>query len=134
MTNGKRIILAVGSGLLYVWGFAGFYLDALAWVALVPLFFAIRDTSPRRAFFLGWLAGFTAHVYAFYWVVRTIVVFGELPLPIALLAHVLLAAAQSAQFGVFAFLLIFCHREPEGRGYILKSSWFIISPIVWFVV
>ncbi|MBI4126102.1 MAG: apolipoprotein N-acyltransferase, partial [Deltaproteobacteria bacterium] len=46
----------------------------------------------------------------------------------------LLAAAQSAHFGVFAILLIFCHSEPEGRGDLLKSSWFILAPIVWVVV
>lgn len=118
--------LAILSGLLYAFGFAGFVHPAFAWIALVPIFFALTDLRPRQAFFVGWLAGFTAHAFCFYWIVRTVVVFGELPLSVAVLAHVVLALAQSAQFGCFALLFAWL----KDRG---GSSPFLIAPLAWVI-
>jgi apolipoprotein N-acyltransferase len=50
------VLLATATALLTV---APSFWDALwplAWVALLPLFLALREASPRRAFLLGWWA------------------------------------------------------------------------------
>ena len=52
------------------------FLWPLMWVALVPLFLALRDTSPRRALLLGWWAETLMYWVGFYWLVGTMVDFG----------------------------------------------------------
>src|SRR6187200_1623751 len=56
----------------------------LAWIAFVPLFWAITqaETLPR-AFLYGWVTGTVAHAIGFHWLVYTINVFGGFPYPIS---------------------------------------------------
>ena len=44
----------------------------LGWIGLAPLLYAIRGKAPRRAFFLGWLAGIALYVPLLYWIAPTI--------------------------------------------------------------
>ncbi|HEY5864466.1 MAG TPA: hypothetical protein VI542_02780, partial [Candidatus Tectomicrobia bacterium] len=53
----------------------------LAWVALVPLFLALRGVSPKRALLLGWWAETLMYWVGFYWLIGTMVHFGFIPLP-----------------------------------------------------
>ena len=57
----------------------------LAWVAFVPLFWAI-DQAPtlRRASFYGWSMGVCAHLIGFYWLVYTISAFGGFPYAVSI--------------------------------------------------
>src|SRR5271156_5611149 len=48
--NATRAALAVASGLALGLAFPKFDYGLLAWVALVPLFYAIEDESTRRVF------------------------------------------------------------------------------------
>jgi len=48
----------------------------LAWVALVPLFVALREASPKRALLLGWWAETLMYWLGFYWLIGTMVHFG----------------------------------------------------------
>lgn len=57
MTEKKNIGWAISSGLLLTGAFPKIGLDWLAWIALVPLLYAIRDHSPRAAFRLGFITG-----------------------------------------------------------------------------
>ena len=45
----------------------------LAWVALVPLFVALRAASPKRALLLGWWAETLMYWVGFYWLIGTMV-------------------------------------------------------------
>jgi apolipoprotein N-acyltransferase len=77
-----------------------------AWVAFVPLFWAIADAKNlRSAVFYGWLAGFVAHVIGFYWLVYTINVFGGFPYSISTVVFLIYAALQGLQMAIFAFLV-----------------------------
>src|ERR687889_2727419 len=49
--------LAALTGVLYPFCFPNFDLAWLAWLLLVPLHIAIGESPPRRAFWLGWMAG-----------------------------------------------------------------------------
>lgn len=55
MNGLARLALTVASGLLYGLAFPPQSIAALAWVALVPFFLALRGASLRAAFGLGWL-------------------------------------------------------------------------------
>ncbi len=73
----------------------------MAWIALVPLLLALtgwrgtgsamRVQSPRRGFVLGLVAGLVYFVGTLYWTSTVVAQFGGLPLPLALVAMLLLA-------------------------------------------
>ena len=63
------------SGILYFLAFPGVDLWPLAFVALAPLIVALRGQTPRRAAWLGWLAGFTMTMIGFYWLLEMLETF-----------------------------------------------------------
>ena len=78
----------------------------LAWLAFVPLLWALNHAaSVRRAVMYGWLMGFAAHLFGFYWLVYTISAFGGFPYPVSVLVFILYAALQGIQMALFALLV-----------------------------
>lgn len=71
----KNIILAVFSGVLLASSFPGVLnlsLDGwpglISWIALIPLFFAVKEKKWVTSFFLGVICGFTFFSLALYWI------------------------------------------------------------------
>lgn len=78
----------------------------LAWIAFVPLFWALqRAGTARRAILYGWMMGFAAHLIGFYWLVYTISAFGGFPYAVSVLVFILYAALQAVQMALFALLV-----------------------------
>jgi apolipoprotein N-acyltransferase len=63
-----RAILAIFSALLILFSMPGYLWGGLIFVALVPLFFALEGSTPRRGFGLGYLCGFVFFALLLYWV------------------------------------------------------------------
>ena len=77
-----------------------------AWLAFVPLFWAIqRAGTLRKAVFCGWFMGFVAHLIGFHWLVYTISAFGGFPYSISAIVFLLYAALQAIQMALFALLV-----------------------------
>jgi apolipoprotein N-acyltransferase len=75
----------------------------LAWIAFVPLFYAVGQAENlRRAALYGWLMGFVAHIIGFHWLVYTISVFGGFHYVLSTIIFVLYAALQGLQMALFA--------------------------------
>lgn len=104
------------SGLLYWLAFPGIDAWPLAFVALVPLFLALSGQSPKRAFWLGWTAGFAMTLTGFYWLSYTLQVFSGFPLPLCWLLQALLCAYQAGRIGLFAWLSARGEQRGWGRG------------------
>jgi apolipoprotein N-acyltransferase len=100
-----RIAAAVAGGLCLVMIHPTFDLWFLAWVAFVPLLFAIEGQTPRRSFFYGALFGAVGYHGGYHYLVYTIEIFGGFPLVISLMLYSLLCFACGIQFGVFAYLV-----------------------------
>jgi apolipoprotein N-acyltransferase len=85
---------AVASALLLLLAFPDFDLWPLAWVALVPLLFAVAS-RPRalQSFFMGWLAGTVFFYFSCHWLTFPMIRYAEIP---AWLAHILLLPAALA--------------------------------------
>ena len=94
LSNPTRFGLAVLSGGLYFAGYTGFGQFYLTWVCFVPVLFAIRDLSPRRALGLGMVFGWVTQMGGFYWIAELLEGFAGLPGPLAWVATVLLCAYQ----------------------------------------
>ncbi|MCK5800207.1 MAG: apolipoprotein N-acyltransferase [Deltaproteobacteria bacterium] len=101
----QRAILATVAGALVFLSVATFDVWPLAWFAFAPLFFAIQDCTPRRAFLWGWLMGLVTNVGGFYWIPLLLMRFGKLSVPVAWLLFLLLAAYQGLHFGAVAWAI-----------------------------
>uniref|UniRef100_C6E5D9 Apolipoprotein N-acyltransferase n=1 Tax=Geobacter sp. (strain M21) TaxID=443144 RepID=C6E5D9_GEOSM len=116
-------IAAVASGILFFLGYAGFDQFYLEWIFLVPLFWALRDARPGRAFLIGWVAGIVGHGGGFYWIIEMFKQFAGAPLPFALVGLALLAAANGIVVAAWAW----------GTRVIAARGWQVIwvAPVVW---
>ena len=122
----RSMFLAILSGILLIFIFPTVLFDyhfpdlgILAWIALVPLFLAIRGKSPKNAFSLGLLAGLVSFLGILYWI--------RILSP--LIGLLILAFYIALYIALFCFLLTFINRK-------LKSDiWYLISaPILWVSV
>jgi apolipoprotein N-acyltransferase len=95
-----QLALAALSGLLYVVAFPGIGQFYLAFVAFVPVVWAARNATPRRALFLGAVVGLVSHMIAYYWVNHLLVVFAGAPWPAAALGWLGICVGQGTSYGV----------------------------------
>ena len=116
------ILASFSSAILLAAPFLAPILFPAAWIAFVPLFWAIAHAkSLRSAAFSGWLVGFIAHLVGFYWLVYTINVFGGFPYPVSAVVFLIYAALQGLQMAIFAFLV-------RGVGF---GPWQIFPAVFW---
>ena len=66
----NRIVLLVLSAILLILSFPNFNLEFLAWIAMVPLFFAVEGQKPFKAFLNSYLAGFLFFLGTGYWLIH----------------------------------------------------------------
>ena len=81
------------------------FLWPLTWVALVPLFLALRDASPRRALLLGWWAETLMYWVGFYWLIGTMVEFGLIAVPLSVMFFALIGLGNGIRLGLWAWWL-----------------------------
>jgi apolipoprotein N-acyltransferase len=102
----KKIMIAVVSGLLLFLSFPKYGTGIIAWIGLIPLFFALKDTQPKEGFKIGFLTGLIAHVGILYWIAYVVVQYGYLPIYVGIAAMLLLAAYLSLYTACFAMGIV----------------------------
>lgn len=102
MNVSTRAALAVASGLALALAFPNFDLNVAAWVAFVPLLYAIDRETHRRVFLYAWLQGFVCYVASLYWITITLHHFADVRIILAVMPMLLLAAVI-ALFTAVAF-------------------------------
>lgn len=95
---------AVACGLLYFLAFAGVDIWPLAFVAFVPLFVALEGQKPKRALWLGVVAGGTMNLAGFYWLIDMLKTFSGFPIPLCLLFASIVCAYQGGRIGLMTWL------------------------------
>jgi apolipoprotein N-acyltransferase len=98
------LFLAILSGLLLTASFPPGKLSFLAWIALIPLLVSLQGKTPRNAFKLGFIAGFFHIITLLYWIVVVLGQYGNLSLPVSLLALVLLSLLLALYPALFSCL------------------------------
>lgn len=117
------IFLAVLSGLLLFLSFPKYGSGWLAWIALVPLFFALRKAaSITQGFILGFITGIVSYIGIIYWIAFVIVNYGYLPLYLGIILMLLLACYLSLYIALFAGG-IFYFRD--------KIALYLAAPVLW---
>ncbi|HVR21597.1 MAG TPA: apolipoprotein N-acyltransferase, partial [Polyangiaceae bacterium] len=114
-------ILAFSSGILYFLAFPGVDIWPLGFVALAPLIVALRGQAPRRAAWIGWIAGFTMTMCGFYWLLEMLETFSGFGLPLCVLFMAILCAYQAGRIALLGFLCARGERKgwPFGLTFVL---------------
>jgi apolipoprotein N-acyltransferase len=99
----------------------------LAYVALVPLFFALAAGKNRLNFLTGFTAGIVSYTGLIYWVVTAMNTFGGLSMPFAVLTLCLFVLYLSLFTACFTWLISFL----EGR---LHIPLFLSAPPAWVLL
>ncbi len=121
-----RIFAAILSGILLILSFPSFDFGALAWICLVPLLLASRDTSTQRAFGLGWLTGLIAFCGLIYWIAIAVHQHGEISLPASVFTLLMLAGYLATFVAVFSSLATFFSNKFSHPSLLLWSA-----PAAW---
>jgi apolipoprotein N-acyltransferase len=101
-----KIGCAIGSGLMLTASFPPSPLDGMAWVALVPLLWSLKDENPGRAFKLGLVTGFAHYLTLIYWIVVVLKHYGGLPFVISLAVLLIFCSYLSLYPALFSYLII----------------------------
>lgn len=96
----------------------------LAWIALVPLWLAIREAAPRRAFRLGWIFGSASFLGTIFWIYIAMNSFGGINAPISAVLTVFFCAFM----GLFPALTAWLARWVHVRGAIPAAT---VLPFAW---
>ena len=115
-----QLLFAVVSALLLILSFPGFNFWILAWVALIPLFFAIEGQKPLKAFLMAYLTGFIFFLGTIYWLIHV-----TLPGMLAVVAYLAL------YFGLFGLIITLAPSprwgnptsEMGGRLFFIPAAW-----------
>ncbi len=123
--RGHEIGLSVVSGALLIAPFLWDGLFFTAWFALVPLLLVIEGKSRMRAAGLSLVAGFVAHLLGIYWLVNTMVRFGELPFVSSVGLYLVICLGFGFMFVPFGVMFAWVGRRC-GSG-TLRQAVFIAS-------
>ena len=95
----------------------------MAWVALIPLFFALKGVQARDSLIAGFVAGLTFNIGIMYWITFVVVHYGHLPYFIGVFLMVLVAAYLSIYVAFFAAGVVYL----SGKG----IPRIIAAPVLW---
>jgi len=120
----KKFLLACLSGLLLCLLFPKFDMEILAWVSLVPLFFAIHRENLLTSFYLGFITGFVSFLGILYWVIVAVNSYGGIHFIPSGLILLLLVVYLSLYVALFAFLINYIRQ---------RTQWdmLIVAPFLW---
>ena len=95
----------------------------MAWVALIPLFFALRDVNARDGLIAGFVAGLTFNIGIMYWITFVVVHYGHLAYSIGVFLMLLVAAYLAIYVALFAAGIVYF----SGKG----IPRIIAAPVLW---
>ncbi|MEN6622652.1 MAG: apolipoprotein N-acyltransferase [Smithella sp.] len=123
LLTSNTIFLAALSGILLFLSFPKYGSGFITWIALIPLFLAIRDVnSLRKGFILGFICGLIFHIGLIYWITYVVVNYGYLPLYLGIIIMLLLACYLSLYTALFAAGIVFLRQ---------KIALFLAAPVLW---
>jgi apolipoprotein N-acyltransferase len=109
------VLPAALSAVLLVASFPDLNINSLAWVAIIPLFFAIEGQKPSRAFLLAYCTGVLFFLGTLYWLIHV-----TLPGMIAVVLYLAL------YFGLFGLSLSGMHSN-KLRLIVAPAAWVVLE-------
>jgi len=121
----RKCAIAAGGGVLLALAFPRFELFYLVFVALVPLFFILRNEKGVRAFSLGFITGLCFYLISLFWITEALSNYSALGFFSSVLILLLLVAYLSALVGVFANVVSSCRLDGWGA---------VLVPMFWVAI
>jgi apolipoprotein N-acyltransferase len=119
----NTFFLAMVSGVLLFLSFPKYGSGFLAWIALIPLFWALNQAvSIRQGLLLGFIAGMICHIGLIYWITYVVVNYGYLPVYLGIILMLLLACYLSLYTALFVAGIIFFRQ---------KIALYFTAPVLW---
>jgi len=112
------------SGILLALAFPSFDLHFLAWIALCPLLYALRDQSLKNGFWLGGITGLVYFAGTVHWVTNSVHFYGGIPLVPASLITLLLCAYLALYPALFGAAAVHLRNNRPGL-------FVIAAPALW---
>lgn len=131
---GVRVIFSLFSGLLLTASFPKIGADWLAWFALVPLLFSLRNVSSKEGFRAGFLAGLSHYFTLTYWLVYTMKTYGNLPMHVCIPLLFLLSSYLALYVGFFSMGLVGLCSRPGQCFFIIPVLWVALEYIRSFLL
>ncbi len=122
-----RAALAVASGLALGLAFPKFDFNLLAWVALVPLLYAIDGRRLRAVFGYSLLQGFVFYLVTLYWIVIPLHTFAGVAMWIAAGPMLLLVGVEALFIGATLVSAVFVTRR-------LRMPLVLTLPVAWVAI
>ncbi|OGP74808.1 MAG: apolipoprotein N-acyltransferase [Deltaproteobacteria bacterium RBG_16_49_23] len=120
----KDLLFSLLSGILLILSFPNFDLEFLAWVALVPLFYAVEGQELWNSFKLGFLTGLVSFLGILYWIIVAVHTYGNISLIPSGLILLLLIGYLSLFIGAFTLLYRFIQIR-------LGLQTILLAPLLW---
>jgi apolipoprotein N-acyltransferase len=133
MTDKKSIGWAVLSGVLLTGAFPKIGFDWLAWIALVPLLYGIKDLSASGGFRIGFITGVVHFLSLLYWLVPVMRTYGYLPMYLSVSILVLFAAFLALFIALFSTALTAVGRRPIRCLVLVPTVWVALEYIRSFI-
>lgn len=121
----KNIFAAALSGIFLILIFPKAQMGLLAWAALVPLLFVLREQQPKAAFKLGLLTGLVYFGGGLYWIPYTLSIYGKLPEFLSWLILMLMVSVLSLYVGLFSFGITLCSSSFNVFYPLLAGAWWV---------
>ncbi len=122
--NLRSPALAAASGLLLAATFPNIDLPLLSWIALIPLFFALKEQTVKNGFWLGGISGIVFFAGTVHWVTNSVHYYGGIPLIPASLVTLSLCAYLALYPAIFSAAVVHVGKERP-------SLLFIAAPAIW---
>jgi apolipoprotein N-acyltransferase len=129
----KSILWAVLSGLLLTGAYPKIGWDWLAWMALVPLLYAIKDLSAGAGFRMGFIAGLVHFLSLLYWLVPVMRTYGYLPAYLSVSVLFLFAAFLALFIALFCDALIALGQKPAWCLPMIPLLWVSLEYVRSFI-
>jgi apolipoprotein N-acyltransferase len=131
----RSLVLAGASGLFIPLSFPKSDLGLLAWIALVPLHWAMDGKNKAQAFWIGWLSGTIAFTGMMAWVVTAMNTYGKVPLVISYGLMLLLTAYLGLYTGLYsAGAVWFRNLIPRYGYFVFPCLWVTLELIRTYVL
>ena len=106
------MLFSLISAILLILAFPNFNLSYLVFVGFVPLFFALHNKSPKKAFFISYVCGFLFYLGTLYWLYHVTIV-----------GLIVLCLYLAIYFGIFGVFTCYVLRVTGYRFLFLPAIW-----------
>ncbi|MFO7807645.1 MAG: apolipoprotein N-acyltransferase, partial [Candidatus Moraniibacteriota bacterium] len=118
------LLLAAASGVLTALSFPKFDFSFLAWISLIPLFFALLNKSPKQSFLLGLIGGISFNAILIYWIPDVPSHYGNFSVGMSFLIFLVFVLYLALYWALFSWLFARMWR-------VYPRLVFLLVPFIW---